>query len=65
MTQLNLINVKKVVFMKLGALLSARCRHRAMKSISMEGHTSLSTALVGRIGMAAIPAPAKLIRSCE
>ena len=33
--------------MKLDSLLSARCRHRSMKSSSMEGHTSLSTALVG------------------
>ena len=32
--------------MKLGSLLSVRCRHRSMKSSSMEGHTSLSTALV-------------------
>ena len=46
MTQLNLINVKNIFFMKLGSLLSARCRHRSMKISSMEGHTSLSTALV-------------------
>ena len=32
--------------MKFGSLLSARCRHRSMKSSRMEGHTSLSTALV-------------------
>ena len=32
--------------MKLGSLLSARGRHRSMKSSRMEGHTSLSTALV-------------------
>ena len=32
--------------MKLGSLLSARCRHHSMTSSSMEGHTSLSTALV-------------------
>ena len=32
--------------MKLGSLLSARCRHRSTKSSRMKGHTSLSTALV-------------------
>ena len=32
--------------MKLGSLLSARCRHRSMKSISREGHISLSTAVL-------------------
>ena len=40
------LNFKKFLFMKLGSLISARCRHRSMKSSSMEGHTSLSTALV-------------------
>ena len=50
MTQLNLINLKTFLFMKLGSLLSARCRHRSMKSSRMEGHTSLSTALVIIIG---------------
>ena len=45
-TQLNLINLKTFLCMKLGSLLFARCRHRSMKSSSMEGHTSLSTALV-------------------
>ena len=39
-------NLKKFLFMKLGSLLSARCRHHSMKSSSMEGHTSLSTTLV-------------------
>ena len=37
-TQLNLINLKTFLFMKLGPLLSARCRDRSMKSSSMEGH---------------------------
>ena len=37
---------KTFLFMKLGSLLSARCRHRSMKSSRMEGHTSLSTVLV-------------------
>ena len=32
--------------MKLGSLLSARCRHRSMKSSNIGDHTSLSTALV-------------------
>ena len=32
--------------MKFGSLLSARCRHRSMKSSSIEGHISLSTSLV-------------------
>ena len=40
------LNLKKFLFMKLGSLLSTRCRHRSMKSSSMEGRTSLSTALV-------------------
>ena len=35
-TQLNW--KKTFLFMKLGSLLSARCRHRSMKSSSMEGH---------------------------
>ena len=45
-TKFNLINFKNFFLMKLGSLLSARCRHRSMKSSSMEGHTSLSTDLV-------------------
>ena len=32
--------------MKLGSLLSVRCRHCSMKSSNIGGHTSLSTALV-------------------
>ena len=40
------LNLKTLLFMKLGSSLYARCRHRSMKSSSMEGHTSLSTALV-------------------
>ena len=32
--------------MKLGSLLSARCRHLSIKSNNIGGHTSLSTALV-------------------
>ena len=42
------LNLKTFLFMKLGSLLSARCRHRSMKSSSREDHTSLSTALVSR-----------------
>ena len=45
-TQLNLINLKTFLFIKLGSLLSVRYRHHSMKSSSMEGHSSLSTALV-------------------
>ena len=44
-TQLNFKTFLFILFMKLGSLLSARCRHRSMSS-SMEGHTSLRTALV-------------------
>ena len=40
------LNLKTFLFMKLGSLLSARCRHCSMKSSSIEGHTSLSTAQV-------------------
>ena len=32
--------------MKMGSLLSARCRHGSTKSSNIGGHTSLSTALV-------------------
>ena len=40
------LHLKKFLFMKLGSLLSAKCHHRSTKSSNMEGHTSLSTALV-------------------
>ena len=40
------LNLKTFLFKKLGSLLSARCRHRSMKSSSMEDHNSLSTAIV-------------------
>ena len=41
------LNLKTVFVYEIGLIaITARCRHRSMKSSSMEGHTSLSTALV-------------------